>query len=144
MLPAPRRTLLSAGVLAAALSLSACTGSATSSTTSSSSTGGLKPGATVAPEAKNAPKPAPTLAAPIEKLVTTTDVGEFLVTPDKAVGSPQVKGAVSRLAAMKGVQSATLTPEGKVDVVFTGDVTRPQRVAAVKQLAALGKVEEGI
>jgi hypothetical protein len=142
VLPAPRRTLLSAGVLSAALALSACTGSSSSS--SSTSAAELKPGVAVAPEAKSAPKPAPTLAAPIEKLATTTDVGEFLVTPDKELGSAQVKGAVARLSAMKGVQSAALTPEGKVDLVFRGDGTKPQRVAAVKQLAALGTVEEGI
>lgn len=123
LVPAPRLTLLSAGALAAVLSLSACSGS---------------------DPATAAPKPVASLPAPVQSLVQGTDVGEFFVTPKAGTPKTAVNGAVAKLRTLPGVQSAELNKDGVVDVTFRGSITKSQREAAVKQLAALGDVQEGI
>lgn len=118
--PSPHRSLLAAGALALALGLSAC---------------GESPG-------DNAPAPAQALPTPVQSLVVGTDVGQFFVTP---AGKPQaqIDETVAKLRSMAGVQSSEFK-DGQVDVVFRPNVTKDQREAAVRQLAALGEVQEGI
>lgn len=135
MRPAASRrwTLLPAGALAAALALSACSGG--------DSTTAVKED----PIARQAPAPAASLPAPVRKLTISSDVGEFFVTPKAGTPKTQVDGTVARLKAMAGVQSAEFKgADGIVDLQFRPNATKPQREAAVRQLAALGEVEEGI
>lgn len=120
---APRRTLLSAGLLAAALTLSACSGDSSTDA---------------------APAPAEALPSAVASVVTGTDVGQFFVTPKAGTPKEVIDGALAKLKTMPGVQSAELTPDGLVDVQFRGGITVEQREAVVKQMAALGDVTEGI
>lgn len=121
--PAPRLTLLSAGALAAALLLGGCSGDdATSS----------------------APAPAKVLPSAVESLVTKTDVGQYFVTPKAGTSKEAIAGVVAKLKTMPGVQSSEQNADGMVDVQFRGGATAAQRAAAVKQLATLGEVTEGI
>ncbi|GAC1441656.1 MAG: hypothetical protein NVSMB55_10010 [Mycobacteriales bacterium] len=90
-----------------------------------------------------APAAAKTLVPAVAKLVKT-DVGEYLVKPRAGSSAKQIQATIDQLKSMPGVQSAALTKDGKVDVQFFGGSTASQRAAAVKQLAALGDVEEGI
>jgi type IV pilus biogenesis protein CpaD/CtpE len=73
-----------------------------------------------------------------------TDVGEYLVKPRAGTPQKDIQATIDRLRGMPGVQSAELTAEGKIDVQFSGGSTPAQHEAAVKQLAALGDVEQGI
>lgn len=116
-----RWTVLSCGA-AVALSLTGC--------------------ANVSGKSTNAPAAVKTLKPDVAKLVKT-DVGEYLVKP---TGKPakDVQATIDQLKTMPGVQSATLNKDGLVDLVFAGESTSKQREAAVKQLAALGDVQEGI
>ena len=118
----PRRTLVSAGALAVALTLSGC--------------GGDDP-------ADNAPAPAKALPSPVQQLVVGTDVGQFLVTPKEGTAQADIDATVAKLRSMEGVQSAEFK-DGEVDLQFRPFVTKEQRQAAVQQLAALGEVREGI
>jgi hypothetical protein len=117
-----RWTLLSCGA-AAAVALSGC--------------------ADVSGSSGPAPKAAATLAPAVATLVKT-DVGEYFGTPDKGTSSKDIKATVARLKTMPGVQSADLTKDGRIDLQFLGGSTAPQRTAAVKQLAAIGRVDEGV
>jgi hypothetical protein len=90
----------------------------------------------------DAPEPAKSLSPSISALVKT-DVGEYLVRPGKDISSKDVQATIERLRQMPGVQSAELK-DGVVDLQFTGGSTREQHEKAVKQLAALGDVYEGI
>ncbi|MCU1591861.1 MAG: hypothetical protein JWP11_3117 [Frankiales bacterium] len=120
MLALSRRTALSCA--AAALTVSAC--------------------ANVSGGNNNAPAPAKALPAPIASDLRT-DLGEYLATPRAGISSKDVQATIDQLRSMPGVQSAELK-DGKVDVQFFGHSTSAQRTAAVKQLAALGTIEEGI
>ena len=91
----------------------------------------------------DAPDPAKTLPAPIASLVKT-DLGEYLARPRPGVSDKDVKATIERLKAMPGVQSAELTKDGVVDLQFTGGSTHEQHEKAVKQLAAIGDVYEGV
>lgn len=90
-----------------------------------------------------APAPAKTVPSAVAELVKT-DVGEYLVKPRSGTSSKDVQATIDQLKNMPGVQSAVLNKDGKVDVQFYGNSSSDQRAAAVKQLAALGEVEEGI
>ena len=90
-----------------------------------------------------APKPASSLPAQVAKLVKT-DVGEYFGTPNKGTSSKDVKDTIKRLKTMPGVQSADLTKDGRIDLQFLGGSTAAQREAAVKQLAAIGRIDEGV
>ena len=90
----------------------------------------------------DAPDPAKTLSPAVAKDVKT-DLGEYLVTPRTGTSDKDIQAVISRLRTMPGVQSAELK-NGKVDLVFTGGSTSEQHEKAVKQLAALGEVEEGV
>jgi hypothetical protein len=89
-----------------------------------------------------APKPADSLPAAIASLVQT-DVGEYLVTPRPGTSDRDIQATIDRLRQMPGVQSAELK-DGKVDLQFAGGSTPEEHEAAVKQLAALGEVVDGI
>jgi hypothetical protein len=90
----------------------------------------------------SAPKPANTLPTQIASLVKT-DLGEYLVTPRPGTSDKDIQATINRLRAMPGVQSAELK-DGRVDLQFLGGSTPAQHEQAVKQLAALGTVEEGV
>ena len=90
----------------------------------------------------NAPDAVSTLAPSIAADVKT-DVGEYLVRPKSGVSSKDVQATMEQLRSMPGVQSAELK-DGVVDLQFLGGSTSPQREKAVKQLAALGDVYEGV
>ncbi len=122
---APRRGLLAAGALTAVLALSACTGDGTSVDDA-------------------APEPAPALPSAVASVVLGTDVGQFFVNPNDEVSKETIDGAIAKLKTLPGVQSAELTDEGLVDVQFRGGITVEQREAAVRQMAALGEVTEGV
>ena len=64
-------------------------------------------------------------------------------TRPKWIGRPGCRREPLKLRSMPGVQSAELK-DGVVDLQFLGGSTSPQREAAVKQLAALGDVYEGV
>lgn len=155
----PRWTLLSAGALTAVLSLSACSGNdtveagpapATSPTVSPSPSPSLGTTASPTPsklpkgDKGNAPKPASTLPSPVQSLVVNTDVGEYLVKPTSETTPKQIADTIAKLKTMKGVQSAELRADGYVDLVFRADPAAKVREAAVRQLAVLGEVEEGV
>lgn len=89
-----------------------------------------------------APDPAKTLPAPLASLVKT-DVGEYLVTPRTGTSDKDIQATIERLRQMPGVQSVELK-NGKVDLTFLGNSTPEQHEKAVKQLAALGEVDEGV
>jgi hypothetical protein len=90
----------------------------------------------------DAPEPAKALPAPIASALKT-DIGEYLVTPKPGTSSKDIQATIDQLRSMPGVQSAELK-EGNVDVQFFGGSTPEQREKAVKQLAALGEVFEGV
>jgi hypothetical protein len=90
----------------------------------------------------SAPPPATSLPSAIASLVKT-DVGQYLVTPRPGTSDKDIQATIDRLRQMPGVQSADLK-DGKVDLQFSGGSTPAQHEAAVKQLAALGPVEEGV
>jgi hypothetical protein len=90
----------------------------------------------------DAPKPADTLPTEIASLVRT-DLGEYLVTPRPGTSQKDITATISRLQSMPGVQDCQLK-NGRVDLVFSGGSTPDQHEKAVKQLAALGTVEEGV
>ena len=90
----------------------------------------------------DAPAAVKTLPAPIASLVRT-DVGQYLVTPREGISDKDIQATIAKLRSMPGVQSAELK-DGRVDLQFLGGSTPEQHEAAVKQLAALGEVEEGI
>jgi hypothetical protein len=117
-----RWTLLSYGA-AAAVALSGC--------------------ANVSGRDNSAPPPAKSLPSALASLVKT-DVGQYLVKPRAGTSSKDVQATIATLRAMPGVQSAALNNEGKIDLELAPNSTATQRGAAVKQLAALGEVEEGI
>jgi hypothetical protein len=119
--PASRWTLVSAGALAAVLSLSACTD---------------------APE-DAAPAPASAVPSAVVKPLAS-DVGQYFVTPREGLPKADVEGTIAKLRRMPGVQSAELNKEGVVDVQFLGSSTPAQRTAAVQQMAAIGEVVEGV
>ena len=119
--PASRWTLVSAGALAAVLSLSACTD---------------------APE-DAAPAPASAVPSAVVKPLAT-DVGQYFVTPKEGLAKADVDATIAKLKKMPGVQSAELNKEGVVDVQFLGSSTSEQRTAAVQQMAAIGEVVEGV
>lgn len=121
-----RRTLpstlrLPAAALAAALALSAC---------------GSSPG-------DDAPDPVDALPTPVQSLALNTDVGQFLVTPEAGTPQAEIDQTVAKLKGMEGVQSVEVV-DGVLDLQFRPTVTREQREEAVKQLSALGDVQEGI
>ena len=118
-LPLPLR--LPAAALAAALALSAC---------------GSSPG-------DDAPVPVAALPAPLQSLAVNTDVGQFLVTPKAGTTKAQLDETVAKLKSLEGVQSVAMT-DGAVDLQFRPTVTRDQRSEALRQLAVLGDVREGI
>jgi hypothetical protein len=117
-----RWTLLSFGA-AAALALSGC--------------------ANISGGKSDAPPPAKAVPSGVASLVKT-DVGEYLAKPRPGTSSKDVQATINQLRTMPGVQSAELTKDGKVDVQFYGNSSSEQRANAVKQLAALGEVEEGV
>jgi hypothetical protein len=117
------RALVLIGAVAATVSLSACAD--------------INGGGTDAPDAVK------TLPGPIASSVKT-DIGEYLVRPKAGVSSKDVQETMKQLRTMAGVQSAELTKDGVVDLQFLGGSTSKQREAAVKQLAALGDVYEGV
>jgi hypothetical protein len=118
----PRWTVLSCAT-AAVLALSGC--------------------ANVNGASNDAPEPVKTLPALIAKDVNT-DLGQYLARPRAGVSAKDVQATIERLRSMPGVQSAELTKDGVVDLQFTGGSTHKQHEAAVKQLAAIGDVYEGI
>jgi uncharacterized OsmC-like protein len=117
-----RWTLLSCGA-AAAVALSGC--------------------ANISGGKSSAPAPAKAVPSSVASLVKT-DVGEYLATPRAGTSSKDVQATIEQLKSMPGVQSAELTKDGKVDVQFYGNSSSEQRANAVKQLAAIGEVEEGV
>ncbi len=138
----PRTTLLPAGALAAVLALSGCTGDGSTSEGAQA----VRPvvDSAVKEAAKQAPAPAKELPAPVKELVTKTDVGQFFVTPSPEMPPATVDSTIAKLKTLDGVQSVERTAEGQVDVVLRPAVQPKQREAIVKQLAALGEVQEGI
>ena len=118
--PLSHRALLPTVALGAVLALSAC---------------GESPG-------DNAPPPTQTLPTPVQSLVVGTDVGQFFVTPE-GKSQTEIDETVAKLKSMGGVQSSEFK-DGMVDVVFRPNVTKEQREEAVRQLGALGEVQEGI
>lgn len=118
-----RGALLSLG---AAVALSGCANISGSSTSSAS-----------APAAASA---LPTAVASLVK----TDVGQYFATPRAGMSAKDIQATIDRLKAMPGVQSATLDKDGRVDLQFLGRSTAAERTAAVKQLAAIGKIDEGV
>jgi hypothetical protein len=91
----------------------------------------------------NAPDPVKTLPAAIAGEVKT-DVGQYLVRPRPGTSKKDVQATIDQLRSMAGVQSADLRADGRVDLQFLGGSTPSQREAAVKQLAVLGDIEQGI
>jgi hypothetical protein len=90
----------------------------------------------------DAPAPAKTLSASIAADVKT-DLGEYLARPRPGVSDKDVRATIQRLQGMPGVQSAELK-DGVVDLQFSGGSTHDQHEKAVKQLAAIGDVYEGV
>jgi hypothetical protein len=90
-----------------------------------------------------APAPVKTLPAQIAADVKT-DLGEYLARPRPGVSDKDVRATIQRLQSMPGVQSAELNKDGVVDVQFSGGSTHDQHEKAVKQLAAIGDVYEGV
>lgn len=99
--------------------------------------------ANVSGSSNDAPAAAKTLAPDVAKLVKT-DVGEYLVKPRAGTSSKDVQATIDQLKTMPGVQSAEMNKDGFVDLTFSGGSTPAQHEAAVKQLAALGDVQEGV
>jgi hypothetical protein len=91
----------------------------------------------------DAPDPVKTLPSNIAKDVNS-DLGEFLVRPRPGTSQKDIQATIDRLRSMPGVQSAELTKDGVVDLQFSGGSTHEQHEKAVKQLAALGDVYEGV
>ena len=117
----PLTLRLPAAALAAALALTAC---------------GSSPG-------DDAPDPVDALPTPVQSLAVNTDVGQFLVTPEPGTPQAEIDQTVAKLKGMGGVQSVEVR-DGVVDLQFRPTVTKEQREEAVKQLGALGEVQEGI
>lgn len=117
----PRRTLLPAAVLGLGLVLAGC---------------GSSPG-------DDAPDPVAALPAPVQTLAVSSDVGQFFVTPE-GKSDAVITETVAKLKSMDGVQSAERLEDGNVDLQFHPSVTPEQRQEALRQLAALGEVQEGI
>jgi hypothetical protein len=90
----------------------------------------------------DAPDPAKTLPAQIAADVKT-DLGQYLARPRPGVSDKDVQATIERLREMPGVQSAELK-DGVVDLQFTGGSNPEQHEKAVKQLAAIGDVYEGV
>jgi hypothetical protein len=90
----------------------------------------------------DAPAPAKSLSPSIAALVKT-DVGEYLVRPRPGTPQKDIEATINQLRQMPGVQSAELK-DGVVDLQFSGGSTHEQHEKAVKQLAALGDVYEGV
>ena len=121
-----RRTLpsalrLPAAALVAALALAAC---------------GSSPG-------DDAPDPVDALPTPVQSLALNTDVGQFLVTPEPGTPQAEIDQTIAKLKDMEGIQSVEVL-DGVVDLQFRPTVTQDQREEALKQLGALGDVQEGI
>ena len=112
---------LPAAALAAALALSAC---------------GSSPG-------DDATDPVDALPAPMQSLAVNTDVGQFLVTPKDGTPQAEIDETVAKLEGMDGVEAVQVT-DGDVDLEFRPTVTPEQRSEALRQLAALGEVREGV
>ena len=91
----------------------------------------------------DAPDPVTTLPSQIAADVKT-DLGEYFARPRPGVSDKDVKATIEQLQSMPGVQSAELTKDGVVDLQFTGGSTHEQHEKAVKQLAAIGDVYEGV
>jgi hypothetical protein len=157
------RTLLIAGAVTAVLTLPACTGDASdtsrpTSTQASATASGdpLAPDAGQVTPSPGEPVPAPVLSpgetpglvptqpatAPLEELAQT-DLGQYLVRPT-GVNPARVQATVRELASLPGVQSAAVSEEGLVDLVFSAGSTPQQRSAALERLATLGEVLEGV
>ena len=117
-----RWTVLSCGA-AVALSLTGC--------------------ANVSGKSANAPAAAKALPTAVASLVKT-DVGEYFGTPNAGTSKKDIQATIDQLRTMPGVQSADLTKDGRIDLQFSGQSTAAQRGSAVKQLAAIGKVDEGV
>lgn len=118
--PLSRTTHLAAAVVVA-LALSAC---------------GSSPG-------EDAPEPVKALPAPVQSLAVGTDVGQFFVTPKPGTPKADVDATVAKLKSMDGIQSVVVK-DGVIDLQFRPTVTPEQREEALRQLAALGEVQEGI
>lgn len=84
------------------------------------------------------------LPTPVQSLVTTTDVGQYLGTPKEGVSEADIESTIAKLQTMEGVQSATRREDGVIDLVFRGDPSAEARQAAVAQLAAVATIDEGV
>ena len=78
----------------------------------------------------------------MQSLAVSTDVGEFFVTPT-GKSQTDIDETIAKLKSMEGVETASVI-EGNVDIVLRPYATPEQREAAVRQLGALGDVQEGI
>lgn len=90
-----------------------------------------------------APDPAKTLPAAIASLVKT-DVGQYYGTPKPGTSDKDVQATVDRLQGMPGVQSAELEQDGRINLQFLGGSTPDQHDEAVRQLAAIATIDEGV
>lgn len=89
------------------------------------------------------PEPVASLP-PTLSMMVESDLGQYFASLRDEVTEDEVRVTMARLRAMPRVQSVLGAPEGRVNIEFSGQTTPHQRVAVVKQLAALVLVEEGI
>ena len=87
--------------------------------------------------------PTPVATIPVEVAGLPFGVGEYVVDPSAELSEDDVAAAVGKVRGLKGVQSSKLVGK-KLHVEILPDATQTEREVVLRQLAALGKVSEGI
>jgi hypothetical protein len=93
-------------------------------------------------EVNTGPAPAKTLP-PVLARLANTDVGQYYVTPRPDLTKKQLDGAVSYLRN-QGDVNLTIEQDGRLNVQFYGNPNHKRKAELLKELVAIGKVDQGI
>lgn len=88
------------------------------------------------------PAPAKSLPAGLATLART-DVGQYYVTPRSDLSKKELDAAIANLKDQPDVEVA-VEKDGRLNVTFRGNPKPDRKAAILKQLVAIGKVDEGI